>query len=233
MKSKTIIYIVILFLFTIADVYTQNQKNPTQNNSKMEMETNYIDKLKEGNLRFYRSKMVFKNFIVQREELAKAQNPHTIVVTCSDSRVSPEYIFDAGLGELFVIRAAGNVVDSVGLGTIEFAVKNFQPKQIVVMAHTSCAAVAAAVNGKTESNYINSILNLIFPAVDKAKQTALSEAQLINNSIEENAKYQIERILESKIVSDAYNKGDLKIYYALYDMSNGFVKFYERVNKTE
>ncbi|KAH3756127.1 carbonic anhydrase [Pelomyxa schiedti] len=103
-----------------------------------------LQRLSEGNQRFVAGTPAAKDLVHRRQELASGQHPVAVIVTCSDSRVCPEYIFDQSLGDLFVIRTAGNVVDDVELGSIEYAVEHLHSHLIVVLGHTACGAVTAA-----------------------------------------------------------------------------------------
>ena len=96
----------------------------------------------------------------KRDELVKGQHPHTLVITCSDSRVVPEFIFNCSLGELFVIRTAGNVVNEGELATVEYAIEHLKIKHIIVLGHTHCGAIHAAINNE-QGKYLDPILNRI------------------------------------------------------------------------
>jgi carbonic anhydrase len=150
------------------------------------------EKLLEGNKRFVSGNLAKKDFSLEkRKELLKGQNPYTVVVGCSDSRVPPEIIFDQGLGDIFVIRVAGNVLDPVSLGSIEYAVEHLKTSLIVILGHTRCGAVHATIHSpsKAEDN-LKAIVERIMPAVSKAKKVAKSEEDLLNIAIEENVKLQ-------------------------------------------
>ncbi len=164
--------------------------------------------LVEGNKRFIEGKSTHRNFNSRREELKSGQKPIATVVSCSDSRVVPEYIFDQGLGDIFTVISAGNVVDKIGLGSIENAVGHLHTPLLIVMGHEKCGAVAAAYDDFKESN-ITEIVNKIKPSVAKVKKgkDKPSECELLAN---ENVKEVIHEIKKSPVVQEAVHKG-LKI----------------------
>lgn len=183
-----------------------------------------IDELLKGNENFRNDVRKNQNFDMQRQELSKGQKPNFIVVACSDSRVAPELIFDSGLGEIFVVRTAGNVVDSVCLGSIEYAAEHLHSTYILVLGHTSCGAVTAAMQGETESAYINSIIKYIAPAANKAKSTKTSKEKMLMTAIQENVLNQIKYIRKSPIIQELEHENQLNIIPAIYDIKDGTVE---------
>lgn len=181
-----------------------------------------IKNLIEGNKRFIDGKQKAKNFSTKRKELAKGQHPYAIVVTCSDSRVVPEYIFDADLGEIFTVISAGNVVDNIGLGSIEYAAAHLHVPLIAVMCHEKCGAVTAAYDDHKES-HITDIVQKIKPAVAKIKKTA-DKAKDIENLANENVKCVIEEIKKSPIIKEEISKGNLKIIGLKYQLESGKIE---------
>ena len=153
-------------------------------------------------------------------ELSRGQKPHTIVLTCSDSRVVPEFIFGCGLGELFVVRVAGNVAcDRDVLASIEYAAEHLGAMDLLVLGHTKCGAVGAAckAHGRGEGN-IGELLGHIAPAVEK---TGGQE----DAAIEENVRLQMRNALGgSDLISHMAKEGKLKIFGAIYDISTGKVR---------
>ena len=116
--------------------------------------------IKKGNQEFLNILETNKQLKDRRDELVKGQHPDTLVITCSDSRVVPEYIFNASLGELFVIRTAGNVINEGELATVEYAIEHLKVKRIIVLGHTHCGAIHAAINDE-HGMYLDPILNRI------------------------------------------------------------------------
>lgn len=181
-----------------------------------------IQRLKDGNARFT-SDNLERNLQDQsrRTDLTKGQQPHTIVLSCADSRVVPELAFDAGLGELFVVRVAGNVTNSSSLASIEYAVANCGSKVIVVLGHESCGAVTAAINGGNNGYSLNHLLSHITPAL-----AASSEDATVNDVVKTNAKLNAEELVNrSSIIRTAVENGTVKIVSAYYNLTNGKVEF--------
>ncbi len=142
--------------------------------------------LMAGNQRFVAGKPQARALPELREKLASGQQPHAIVLSCSDSRVSPELVFDQSLGDLFVVRSAGNIADPVGLGSIEYAVDHLHSTVLVVLGHQKCGAVAAACSGdKMPSRNLEAIVDKINPAVAQAKTYAKPD-DLLDSAIKEN-----------------------------------------------
>src|SRR5205823_2197445 len=127
-----------------------------------------LKRLQDGNAKFVGATLTSLNgqeLVARRTELTKDQKPFAIIVSCSDSRVPPELIFDVGLGDVFVVRTAGEVVDPVAMGSVEYAVEHLGTNLIVVLGHQKCGAVAAAVSHAKESGNIPDVLKAIGPAV--------------------------------------------------------------------
>lgn len=185
-----------------------------------------LKRLVTGNARFVSGKSVRPNQSAERrEETAAGQKPFAIILTCSDSRVPPEVIFDRGIGDIFIIRTAGNVVDDIAIGSIEYAVEHLGVKLVVVLGHKKCGAVDATTKGGEAPGHIGSIVDKIKPAVAKAKNKG---GNLLDESIKENMKMIVEELKESRpILSEFVEKHELKIVGGIYDISSGSVKFAE------
>ncbi|MGK0388653.1 MAG: carbonic anhydrase [Maribacter sp.] len=183
---------------------------------------NVINRLKEGNTRFVEDKLNGKlQNSNRREELTSGQEPYAIVLSCADSRVVPEFAFDAGLGELFVVRVAGNVANNSSLASIEYAVAHCGSTVIVVLGHQSCGAVTAAIKGGDNGHNLNHLLSHITPALSASKEGAS-----VNDVVKKNAELTAaELVNRSKIVSDAVNAGTVKIVPAYYNLDSGRVDF--------
>jgi carbonic anhydrase len=163
----------------------------------------------EGNARFLSGNMSQKNFGPRREELKAGQHPMATVVCCSDSRVVPEFIFDVGLGDIFTVVSAGNVVDKIGIGSVEYAVGHLHTPLLVVMGHEKCGAVKAAYHNHSESN-ITAIVKKIAPSAKKAKKGG-QEAEECESAACNNVKAVIRKLKSSPIVKEKLEKGELKI----------------------
>lgn len=199
----------------------------TQSSLTPEMALEY---LKEGNDRFMKNLKANRNLLQQVNETSNGQFPFATILSCIDSRTSAELIFDQGLGDIFSIRIAGNVLNEDILGSMEFATKIVGTKIIVVLGHTKCGAIVGACNGVQMGN-LTTLLNKIQPAIYQEKETLEnrtgSNEQFVNNVTEQNIFLTIERIRrESPIIAELESKGLIKIVGALYDVENGRVNFY-------
>jgi len=191
-----------------------------------------IKRLMDGNERYAESKMTACGQTTKetREILAKGQRPYAIILSCSDSRVPPEIIFDKTLGEIFVIRVAGNVPGPIVMGSIEYAAEEFDSPLIMVLGHQRCGAVTASVDahGKPEGN-IGAIIKAIMPAVKKAKQGAKkkSKEDLVEKAVDYNIHLTAENITEhSPIIKRLVKEGKVKLVKAKYDLDDGTVTLY-------
>ncbi|MBF0318930.1 MAG: carbonic anhydrase [Nitrospirae bacterium] len=187
-----------------------------------------IKSLLEGNERYLRNLSKPKETSDEkRAELASGQQPFAVVVSCSDSRVGPEIIFDKDLGEIFVIRTAGNVVDKITLGSIEYAVEHLHSSIVVVVGHEGCGAVKAAIElkGKPEGN-IGAIVEKIIPAVKTAKrETDAYGGNLLYNAVKQNIKNVTQEIpAKSHIIAHALKEGHINVLGAYYSISTGKVE---------
>lgn len=183
--------------------------------------------LKEGNQRFVKGVSTKPRQDLNRiKEIASAQNPFATIVGCSDSRVPNEIIFDQGLGDLFIVRTAGQVSTYASWGSIEFAEEVLGTKLIVVLGHTQCGAVNAAVNLPEVPGHIITLINAIKPAVEKAKQK--QPTVLLDAAIRENIEMQVQQLkgLEP-VLAKRVREGSIKIIGALYDLHSGKVEFFE------
>lgn len=188
-----------------------------------------LQKLMDGNKHYVAQKMSSQKMcsIGVRESLAKTQKPYAIILSCSDSRVPPEIIFDKGLGEIFVVRVAGNVPDPIVLGSIEYAAEHLGTPLIMVLGHERCGAVTATVDakGKPEGN-IGAIIKSIAPAVAQARKEykGKDKAQLVETAINDNVKL-VEASLTKKspLLKHLAKEGKIKIVAAKYDLDDGKV----------
>jgi carbonic anhydrase len=183
--------------------------------------------LLEGNDRFVSGNVVHpdQSIAERRAELVSAQHPFAVVVTCSDSRIPPEIVFDQGLGDIFVVRTAGEVMDNVTLGTIEYAVDHLNVPLVLVLGHDGCGAVEAAVSGGEAPGHIADLVKAIKPAVETAKGM---KGDLLNNSIDVNTQNIVEELKSSQpILNPAVEAGRLKIVGARYHLDSGAVKVME------
>ncbi|PYL95890.1 MAG: carbonic anhydrase [Verrucomicrobia bacterium] len=180
-----------------------------------------LAKLKEGNARFSSSKVSQgKPTAAKRAETAQAQHPFAIVLGCADSRTAPEIVFDQNIGDLFVVRTAGNLVDEHALGSIEYAVDHLGVRLIVVLGHTRCGAVTAALASDTAPGHVQSLVRDIQPAVKAAKG---KDGNVTDLTVAENA-----RLMAAKIRNEAslgeFAK-EVRIISGVYDLDTGKVEW--------
>ena len=181
-----------------------------------------LARLQAGNARHVSGKYKREHQSVNRRvELAVGQHPSVIVLSCSDSRVPPEIVFDQGLGDLFVIRVAGNVVEPAGLASIEYAAEHFHSPVIVVLGHERCGAVDAAVKGGEAPGHIGELVKAIQPAVNAA---ASKPGDKVDNSVIENVRMMAEKLRTSRpILAELAEKGKIKVVGGRYDLDTGVV----------
>lgn len=209
-------------------VQTQAQTVKTNELSEIKRPDTSLKLLKAGNERFQKNKTLkFDVSNAKRESLVNGQNPSAVIITCSDSRVPPELIFDQGLGDIFVIRVAGNVMDKIELGSVEYAVEHLHTPLIVVMGHEHCGAVGAAVenDGKEDQGNIEAIIDKIEPSVEKVKSKNLQGEELIEAVSDENIKNSTLEIKKSKVIQKELQKGNIKVVEAKYMLQSGKVKW--------
>ena len=180
-----------------------------------------LGRLQEGNARFVSDKLDGKlQDSGRREELTGGQHPYAIILSCADSRVVPELAFDTGLGEIFVIRVAGNVANTSTIASIEYAVAHLGVNLIVVLGHESCGAVTAALAGGDSGYNLNHLLAHIAPA------KAASEDQSVNGVVKKNAELTAIALAgRSEIIASAHESGALKILPAYYNLGSGAVDY--------
>jgi len=160
--------------------------------------------------------------VERRHALAKDQKPFAVILGCSDSRVPPELIFDVTLGDIFVVRTAGEVVDAIVLGSLEYAIEHLGTKLIVVLGHERCGAVTAAVSGATDTGDIPDVLKAISPAVEETKGQS---GDAIENAVRANARDIAKRLQSSgPIIAPRVQSGEVKIVAAYYSLDTGQVE---------
>jgi carbonic anhydrase len=192
-----------------------------------------LEYLKEGNLRFQNNLKTNRNLLEQVNDTSEGQYPFATILSCIDSRVSAELVFDQGLGDIFSIRIAGNFVNEDILGSMEFACKLAGTKLIVVLGHTSCGAVKGACDDAKLGN-LTGLLSKIKPAVnavtspEDASLRNSSNLEFVNNVAIKNVQLTIDRIIEeSDVLAEMQKNGEIMIVGALYDVNAGAVTFYE------
>jgi carbonic anhydrase len=182
-----------------------------------------LAELKQGNQRFVEARMMHPDQSPEaRLALSKSQSPFAIVLSCSDSRLPPEVIFDQGLGDLFVVRVAGNIVDPAGMGSIEYAVGHLGSPLIVVLGHQNCGAVSATLESlqhHTEPHGdVAALVTAITPVVPIAEQRP---GDLLTNAIKANIEQSRDQIMHNKELKPALDSGKLKVVTGYYSLDDG------------
>lgn len=196
-----------------------------------------LELLKEGNKRFVNNLKINRNLLQQVNETSDGQYPFAVMLSCIDSRTSAELIFDQGLGDIFSIRIAGNVLNEDILGSMEFGCKVAGSKIIVVLGHTKCGAVKGACD-HVEMGNLTGLLGKIRPAVDDEqtihKNRSSSNDEFVEKVTIINIKRTAKAIVErSLILKEMNDRGQISIIGALYDVSSGEVQFYPEILKDE
>ena len=183
-----------------------------------------LAKLKSGNARFVASAASSsKPTRARRAETAQSQHPFALIVGCSDSRTPPEILFDQNIGDLFVVRSAGEVVDNYGLGSIEYAVEHLGARLIVVLGHERCGAVAAAVAGDSAPGHVGDIVRTIRPAVEAVRN---QPGDQLTNAIKNNVERVTEQIRQKAELGSL--APSVKVVEAYYDLDTGKVEWLNR-----
>jgi carbonic anhydrase len=183
-------------------------------------------RLMEGNRRFVRGMFQERNLLDRRRTLTQGQQPEAAVLCCSDSRVSAEIIFDQSLGDIFVVRTAGLVLDPTSIGSLEYAVAHLHVPLLVINGHEYCGAVTAAVeHPDAKEGHITSILEQISPAVTQARQDGKNGQELVEVSHDLHVKNLKEHLLRvSPIIQEAVEAGRLEVVVAKYFLHTGEVQ---------
>lgn len=181
-----------------------------------------LEQLLEGNKRFVSASVTHPNQDGERRiSLGSGQAPFAAVLACADSRVPPEVLFDQGLGDLFVVRVAGNILNDQLLGSLEYAAMHLHTPLIVVLGHSSCGAIGAVASGAELEGHIASLAPAIQPAVDKVRG---QEGDLTDNAAMEVSRMTAEQLVNSEpILADMVKSGKVKVVSAFYDLESGEV----------
>ena len=245
--TKTHLTLIVLTAGVLSGSQLACAADPTHTDQAIVPPVEAISRLKEGNGRYTKgnpqhphessedrallatnsyenASLIFPDMTKRREELAKSQHPFAAIVGCSDSRVPPEIVFDQGLGDLFVMRVAGNVIDDHSLGSIEYAVDHLVVRLIVVLGHQRCGAVKAAketIAAKTKAPaHIQSLVTAIQPAVEATVKDDLEA------TVEANVKNVTQALRSSvPILKPKVDSGELKVVGAYYSLDTGSVAF--------
>lgn len=215
--------------------------NPTDPSPRPPPAAEALRRLREGNGRFVQNVRSVDSLLSQaaRRSLVTAQVPIAIVLSCSDSRAPAELVFDQGLGDLFVVRVAGNVVAPVLVGSVEFAAATFGTELVVVMGHSHCGAIATTVDGiaagKAVSDNVRDIVGRIQPAIEGVMRAALTEpgfdrAALLAAATRANVRASADQLRRgSELLRDLIARGKLLVVGAEYSLESGAVEFFDGV----
>jgi carbonic anhydrase len=196
-------------------------------------ETIWAD-LMAGNKRYVTGKTAVRDVIRGRADTVKAQHPSVMVLCCSDSRVSPELIFDQNIGDLFVVRTAGNVADPIAIASLEYAADHLDSRMLVVLGHENCSVISATLSGEAQpSENLTALIKKIRPGVERLKDLVSGDA-LMTLAVEANVHHSAADVLEnSAMLRHGVASGDLTVVKALYKLSTGEVsalnKIYESI----
>lgn len=187
-----------------------------------------LDLLKEGNERFINNYRLNRNFLDQVEKTSKGQFPYAVILSCIDSRVPTEIIFDQGIGDIFNVRIAGNVVNDDILGSMEFACKLAGAKLVLVMGHSGCGAVKGAY-ADVKLDHLTPLLDKIKPAVEQCKHNGNGdERDHVNKIAVKNVELVVNEILQkSKVIKALADQGEVQVVGSMYYVEDGEVEFFD------
>ncbi|HUO06160.1 MAG TPA: carbonic anhydrase [Candidatus Binataceae bacterium] len=181
-----------------------------------------LQELLDGNQRFIAGKMEHPHQTpARRTAVAKGQHPFAAILSCSDSRTAPEVLFDRGLGDLFVVRVAGNVADQVVIESLDYSVKHLGVRVVMILGHTRCGAVTAAVEGHEEPGDVGPMLEELKPAVAATKGMP---GDPVENAVRENVKLIVAKLAGSPELTGMVKSGELRIVGGVYDLSTGKIE---------
>ena len=191
-----------------------------------------LEKLLDGNRRFLLGQRYHQNMDEElRKRTLNAQAPIAAILGCSDSRVAPEIIFDQGIGDIFVVRTAGNVLDIVGIGSMEYAVEHLHVPLIVVLGHQRCGAVSAALQGIESLGHVNSVIEKIAPAIEKSRNLV---GDIVTNVVDTNVLHVVDQLRSCKpIPSEMVKKEIVEVVGARYDLDTGRVVILEKTQQQQ
>ncbi len=223
-KLTYIANIFLLVMFAVAQQPAAPVAHPGQATGPAQSPDRIWSDLMDGNKRFVAGQLQPQTVVKIRESLTKSQHPKAMVLSCSDSRVPPELVFDQTLGDLFVVRAAGNIAGPLGLASLEYAFDHLGSTVLVVLGHTKCGAVTAACSGeRMPTANLRAMVDQIDPAVKKVKGSATGDA-LIEAAIKENVHESATDVLaHSEVLRHGKEQGKLTVIEAEYQLDTGEV----------
>lgn len=199
----------------------------TKPNSRPASPDQALEKLMQGNQRYTQDKLQQpRRDVMRREATLATQHPFATILSCSDSRVPPEIVFDQGIGDLFIVRVAGNVVGPLELDSIEYASIHLGSSLVFVMGHENCGAIEAVMNGNTEE--IESIAQLIAPSITLARS---QKGDLLENGIKQNVRTVVDYLRRTPALSKLIAAGKVKVVGGYYNLETGHVSFVDTDSK--
>ncbi len=186
-----------------------------------------LQQLREGNARFAADKpSPWRADILLRMKTSLDQSPFACIVTCSDSRVSPEILFDQSVGDLFVVRTAGTLLTPEVLGSVEFAISPLGASLIVILAHSNCGAIAAAASDITYSGAVEAVIDRLRPIVTDKRELGFSGRELQSEVSKQNSRNLLDNLLDKSVaIADAVQTRRVEIHRAFYDLHSGVVEW--------
>lgn len=185
--------------------------------------------LKEGNLRYITGQTLKQDVSAEKRGslVEKGQKPFAVIVSCSDSRLPPEIVFDQGLGDLFVIRVAGNILGPLTMGSVEYGVEHLQAPLLVILGHNHCGAVKATVDGGEAPGSIGAIVERIRPCVEMVRAGGATGEAVYEHVEDINIKAMVAEVQASPVIEEFLHKGSLRVLGAKYCQETGRVTFFE------
>src|SRR5215217_6023622 len=212
----------IITIFTLL-ILSSTARSPTERNTEEKITADSVlAELKSGNGHHVAHRFQHPHQTLERQrQLVSGQHPHAEILSCSDSRVPPEIVFDQGLGDLFIVRVAGNVASDTEIGSLEYGAEHLHVPLIVVLGHESCGAVTAAVQGGPPEGHIGSLVDLIKPAVEKTRGMS---GDPVSNAVRMNVELVVKELRTSTLIlSELVAHGKLRIVGAVYSIETGAV----------
>ncbi|WP_448698510.1 carbonic anhydrase [Mucilaginibacter sp. AW1-3] len=233
--KKKVVLTMMMALWAIIP-FACNEQNPANENKEKQSQTvddSHLDplsKLKTGNKRFYTGQAVhLRQDSTHLKQLVTGQKPFAVIVSCSDSRVPPEEVFDQGLGDVFSIRTAGNVISDFELGSIEYAVEHLGTTLIIVLGHDECGAVKAFLDHENDSNVPGHIKDIVQAIKNEPEETEAlkTRSDLLARAVKANIQHDVKQLQDSEpILKETYQKRKITIIGAVYHLNNGQVEFF-------
>ena len=226
MKKPLVAFLVVALAISMTACSAKSKSNNIEHKVESKDAEQALEKLLAGNEKYLSGSITPDVSASLRKDLAKnGQHPYAIVVTCSDSRVPAELIFNSSLGDIFVIRTAGNVVSDFEIGSVEYGAEHLGSPLVLVLGHTNCGAVTAATEGGDAGGKIQAIVDEIEPSVQKAKDAGAKD--VLSKAIEFNVINSVDKILSSEIIKELEEEGKVEVIGGVYDINTGAVSIIE------